>query len=134
MALSTRTAPLRLVGVLSLTLAMAAMSLVRPAQVRPVPWVAPPVAGAVLGAARPPEMETLRCSSRIHGKVDDLTLEVKCDSRRCGAGKGIVVLHYFSIATWELLETKKFTDPQALFTGKEIANAAHHHSASVRTA
>jgi hypothetical protein len=38
-------------------------------------------------------------------------MEVKCDSRRCGAGGGIVVFHYFNISTGALVESKKFSDP-----------------------
>lgn len=80
-------------------------------------------------------MDDLRCPSRLHGKaVDELTLEVKCDSRRCGAGQGAVVLHYFSLTTGELLDTKKYTDPQTLFAGKEMTNAAYHDPAAVRPA
>ena len=53
-----------------------------------------------------------RCPSRIHGiVVEKGRMEVKCGSKRCGAGSGIVVLHYFSTTTGELLETRKFADP-----------------------
>lgn len=62
----------------------------------------------------------LRCPSRLHGREVDNTIEVKCDSRRCGAGRGVVVLHYFDSTTHELVKTKKFSNPDTLFAGKEI--------------
>jgi len=42
--------------------------------------------------------------------VEDHHLEVKCSSRFCGAGNGVVVLHVFDLATGEM-ETKRFNDP-----------------------
>jgi hypothetical protein len=53
----------------------------------------------------------LRCSGTTHAHLDGEVLEVKCDSRICGAERGVVVLHRFSTATGQLLETKKFSDP-----------------------
>lgn len=54
----------------------------------------------------------LRCPHRIHGILqEDGTWEVKCDSRGCGAGGGVVVFHYFNIDTGELVRDKKFKDP-----------------------
>ena len=54
----------------------------------------------------------LRCPSRIlFGILEGGVIEIKCRSQRCGAGQGKVVLHRFSIATGELIETKKYKDP-----------------------
>lgn len=61
----------------------------------------------------------IRCPSRIHGVVADGRLEVKCHSKRCGAGNGVTVLHYFDLLSGKLIETKRFADPQALFDRKE---------------
>lgn len=58
-------------------------------------------------------MKELRCIGTMHGKLDihEGKLEVKCGRRRCGAGRGIVVLHTFDLITGELVGTKKFADP-----------------------
>jgi hypothetical protein len=37
-------------------------------------------------------------------------IEVKCSSRFCGAGEGVVVIHKFNSSNGELLETKKYKD------------------------
>lgn len=58
----------------------------------------------------------LRCPNRIHGITDsENRLEVKCSSKRCGAGNGTVVLHYFDLSTGKCVQTKKFRDPAVLF-------------------
>lgn len=57
-------------------------------------------------------MNDLRCESKKHGVVtDDGLLEIKCDSRFCGAGKGKVVLHLFHPETGELVRTIQFKNP-----------------------
>jgi hypothetical protein len=62
----------------------------------------------------------LRCPSRLHGRhVEDDLIEVKCDSRACGAGRGTVVMHYFSNTTHELVKTERYKNPDTLFAGKE---------------
>jgi hypothetical protein len=43
--------------------------------------------------------------------MGDDFIEVKCRSRFCGSGSGVVVLHRFSRATGELMSTKRFADP-----------------------
>lgn len=74
-------------------------------------------------------MSDLRCSSRLHGILTEAdVLEVKCNSNRCGAGRGTVVLHKFSTKTGELLGTQRFSTPD-----RRIGNAADEHSAPVRT-
>lgn len=61
----------------------------------------------------------LRCPSRLHGRgVEPNLIEVKCDSKRCGAGGGTVVLHYFDAVTHDLVRTRKFQSPELLFSGK----------------
>lgn len=76
-------------------------------------------------------MIELRCPSKKHGVLDlGDAIEIKCDSRFCGAHRGVVVLHRFNKHNGELLETLRFQDP-----GKEVNNnGAQHHPASVRTA
>ena len=59
-----------------------------------------------------------RCPSRIHFIKRSRVIEVKCHSKHCGAGGGAVVLHTFNIDTGELLDTKRFADPAALFASK----------------
>lgn len=59
-------------------------------------------------------MEELRCGSKLHGLliIDSQVIEVKCNSRFCGASRDVVVLHRFAITTGELIETRTFRDPQ----------------------
>lgn len=53
----------------------------------------------------------LRCASKKHGELDESHVEIKCDSRFCGAGRGVVVIHRFDAHTGELRETLRFKDP-----------------------
>lgn len=55
----------------------------------------------------------LRCGGTMHGKLDifDGKLEVKCNRRRCGAERGVVVLHTFDLNTGEMVGTKRYRDP-----------------------
>lgn len=65
-------------------------------------------------------MPELRCSSRIHGVLTaDGHLEVKCRSSKCGARRGVVVMHYFDLSNMELVETKKFKDPVLKFNTQQ---------------
>lgn len=57
--------------------------------------------------------DEIRCPSRLHGRIVNGQLEVKCASKKCGAQSGVVVLHYFNLLTGELTETKKYSDPAA---------------------
>jgi hypothetical protein len=53
----------------------------------------------------------IRCQNKLHGiLIEHGVLEVKCDSGFCGAGNGVVVFHRFSMATGELIETKRYKD------------------------
>jgi hypothetical protein len=57
----------------------------------------------------------LRCPSRIQGIITDTgLLEIKCSAKHCGAVSGIVVLHYFDLATGEMVDTKKYNNPTHL--------------------
>lgn len=54
----------------------------------------------------------LRCNNDIlFGILDEGVLEVKCRSKRCGAGPGVVVIHGFDIESGKLLGTRKYRDP-----------------------
>ena len=59
-------------------------------------------------------MIELRCNGTLHGIVDtaNMTIEVKCKRRTCGAASGVVVLHTISLTTGEVVETKRFAEPQ----------------------
>jgi len=73
----------------------------------------------------------LRCEAKKHGViVREGVVEIKCDSRFCGAAQGVTILHRFDVVTGELVETVKFKDP----VRKERAHAAHHNPAAVRSA
>lgn len=55
----------------------------------------------------------LRCGSKKHGVLlDPNIVEVKCDSRFCGAAPGVVILHRFNSVTAELMETVKYKNPE----------------------
>ena len=56
----------------------------------------------------------LRCDGNLYGVLDDdhLTLEVKCKRRGCGYEHGVVVLHTISLATGQVITTKRFREPQ----------------------
>lgn len=55
--------------------------------------------------------EPLRCISKKHAEViDDHTIEIKCSSRFCGAGRGIVILHRFDLIS-KSCTTRIFRDP-----------------------
>lgn len=67
----------------------------------------------------------LRCPAKKHGELNDAVVEIKCSSRFCGAGPGVVVIHRFAVATGELVETHRFKDPAR----KERADASPHSPA-----
>lgn len=72
----------------------------------------------------------LRCDGTLHGKLQDgKYLEVKCDRRKCGYRRGIIILHTIDITTGELISTKTYAEPKPR---KEGHNASHHSPASVR--
>lgn len=65
-------------------------------------------------------MHELRCNAKLHARTEEGIVEVKCSSRWCGGGPGIVVLHRFSVSSGDLVETKRFTDPARMIQGKEV--------------
>lgn len=57
----------------------------------------------------------LRCPAKMHAKLisaGPAVIEIKCNSRQCGAGSGYVVLHQWDLVTGELLGTNVFRDPK----------------------
>lgn len=57
----------------------------------------------------------MRCEFKLHGIViQPGVLEVKCDSRLCGAEYGVVVLHRFDLVTGSLIKTVRFKDTTKL--------------------
>lgn len=76
----------------------------------------------------------LRCPHKLHGMlIAEGVLEVKCDSKFCGHGPGVVVLHRFDVKTGELLETKSFKNPD-LGTERSTDNGNRNDSAALRSA
>ena len=60
----------------------------------------------------------LRCPSRIHAVIeDDNVIKFQCRSKRCGAGNGTIVFHYYNLSSGDFLQTRKFQDPTKLFNG-----------------
>lgn len=59
-------------------------------------------------------MTDLRCERRLHGRLLRIdgrpVLEISCRSALCGKRDGVVVLHYWSCETGELLNTKRFKE------------------------
>jgi len=58
----------------------------------------------------------LRCDAKKHAELlkpsdDEGVIEVRCSSRWCGAGPGIIVLHQFSTRDGKLMQTQKFQQP-----------------------
>jgi hypothetical protein len=56
-------------------------------------------------------MLELRCDSKKHGVLIEPgfgILEVKCDSRFCGARTGAIVLHRFDLTTGEMVDTHRY--------------------------
>lgn len=72
----------------------------------------------------------LRCpGNKLHGMIAGDIIEVKCDSKFCGAKSGVVVLHKFNNSTGELVGTNRFKDPR-----KEQVDGSLHNTASLRSA
>lgn len=56
----------------------------------------------------------LRCDNGIKfGELlpEDHSMEVKCRSARCGAERGVVVLHEFDVLNGNLISTRVFREP-----------------------
>jgi len=55
--------------------------------------------------------QELRCDSKKHAVLIEEgsgLLEVKCDSRFCGAVSGVIVLHRFDLRDGSLVDTKRY--------------------------
>lgn len=55
----------------------------------------------------------LRCEGNLYGVISDdhQTIEVKCKRRSCGHAPGVIVLHTISLASGQVVETKRFREP-----------------------
>lgn len=53
----------------------------------------------------------LRCDNKKHAELEDGIISIKCSSRFCGAGTGVVVIHRWNVLTWERLPDQRFRDP-----------------------
>lgn len=77
--------------------------------------------------------QDVRCGAKLHARlISSTTVEIKCDSRFCGAGKGIVVLHTFDLHTGDMIGTRRFKAPPIVQKGRNL-NGHAHHGAAVRT-
>ena len=74
----------------------------------------------------------LRCPSKKHAVLDGEFIEVKCGSRFCGAGPGIVVLHLFDKNAGELVKTSRFRDPAFNSIGKDSSASSAERVSPVR--
>jgi hypothetical protein len=75
----------------------------------------------------------LRCEGTLHGRLtDDQWLEVKCDRRKCGHRKGVIVLHTINIRTGEVISTKRYAEPTN--QQRRGRDASDHTPAAVRSA
>lgn len=67
----------------------------------------------------------LRCDSKKHAEfIEPGVIEVKCNSRICGSGNGVVVIHRFDTNTGKLLDTKRFREPREVTNGSSAIPAA----------
>jgi hypothetical protein len=61
----------------------------------------------------------LRCHHKKFGELleDEGTaiIEIKCSSKFCGAGNGVMVLHRFDAESGKLLETLRFREPDRTY-------------------
>lgn len=66
-----------------------------------------------MAASGPPTSDVeLRCTSRLHGVLRNGLVEIKCNSRFCGADKATIVFHYFQPNTGNLVKTAKYKNPE----------------------
>lgn len=57
-------------------------------------------------------MTDIRCNSKKHAElINPQIIEVKCNSRFCGAEPGIVVIHQFNTTTGALVSTNTYKNP-----------------------
>jgi hypothetical protein len=66
-------------------------------------------------------MIELRCEGNLYGIYDPEThtIETRCKRRKHGAIPGIIVLHKISLATGEVVDTKKYKDAASAAQRKE---------------
>lgn len=74
----------------------------------------------------------IRCPHKKFAELEEGRIEVKCSSKFCGAGPGVIVLHRFDAITGKMLDTKRFRDPGPEMI-EEVQND-HADSATVRSA
>lgn len=72
----------------------------------------------------------LRCNSKLHGILEESILEIKCNSKFCGAEPGIVILHQFNNKTGILIKTLRFLEPKVK---GEKQGAVDSSTATIRT-
>lgn len=77
-------------------------------------------------------MKELRCPNKKHAELDDDKIEVKCNSRFCGAEPGVVVLHVFDSSTGELVATSRFKDPAFISRRKDTRASSAERIPAVR--
>lgn len=53
----------------------------------------------------------VRCEHKKHAELIDGVLYIKCSSRFCKHGSGVVVIHRWVAATGERLPDQRFRDP-----------------------
>ena len=61
-------------------------------------------------------MTDVRCGNKKHGELHDGVLEVKCDSKFCGADGNTVVIHRYRLMEDDEVYdagTRKFREPQS---------------------
>jgi hypothetical protein len=73
----------------------------------------------------------LRCANRLHGVATHASgnLEVVCRSALCGKRQGVVVVHYFDLATGSCT-TKQYRE---LPIRKDVNESALGHRSTVRS-
>ena len=76
----------------------------------------------------------IRCPHKKFAELsEDGLLEIKCQSKFCGAEPGVVVLHRFDAMTGNLVDTKRFRDPGPVAATEEVqVNGARHNSVALR--
>jgi hypothetical protein len=74
----------------------------------------------------------LRCETKLHGRLDDGILEVKCSSKFCGARPGILVYHRFNLDDGTFTTASYLEVPTPKM--KEGVNGSSRPDSSLRTA
>jgi hypothetical protein len=54
----------------------------------------------------------IRCESKKYAEINDGVIEIKCKSRWCGGGPGVVVIHRWDARTGEVLKDQRFKEPR----------------------